>query len=136
MLDNLDPNEPRAPKTRETPVERPLADREVPLSTRAGAATLHAWLDGEVPETAARHGDMTRDVDFWKRLDRELTARREMTTPAHIFGQIMASLPVAAPAASAKWYQKPMSVSPIAVAAAAAGTLALGMALGAALTKR
>ena len=136
MHDHLDPNEPRIPKTRETPVERPMADREVPLTTRAGAATLHAWLDGEVPESAARHGDMSRDVDFWNRLDRELTARREMTTPAHIYGQIMASLPVAAPAVSAKWYAKPMSVSPIAVAAAAAGTLAIGMALGAALTKR
>ena len=112
MHDNLDPNEPRIPKTRETPVERPLADREVPLTSRAGAATLHAWLDGE------------------------LVSRREMTTPAHIYGQIMASLPVAAPAVSAKWYAKPMSVSPIAVAAAAAGTLAIGMALGAALTKR
>ena len=136
MHDNLDPTEPRIPKTRETPVERPLADREVPLTTRAGAATLHAWLDGEVPESAARHGDMSRDVDFWNRLDRELTARREMTTPAHIYGQIMASLPVAAPAVSAQWYAKPMSVSPLAVAAAAAGTLAIGMALGAALTKR
>jgi len=136
MHDNLDPNEPRIPKTRETPVERPLADREVPLTSRAGAATLHAWLDGELPEGAARHGDMSRDVDFWKRLDGELVSRREMTTPAHIYGQIMASLPVAAPAVSAKWYAKPMSVSPIAVAAAAAGTLAIGMALGAALTKR
>src|SRR5262249_22680783 len=102
----------------------------------AGAATLHAWLDGEVPESMARHGDMTRDVEFWTRLDRELVTRRAVTTPSHIYGQIMASLPVAAPAASAKWYTKPMSVSRIAVAAAAAGMVALGMALGAALTKR
>jgi len=134
MMDNLDPNEPRLPKTRETPVERPLADREVPLTGRAGAATLNAWLDGEVPESAARSGDMARDVDFWKRLDGELTARRAITTPAHVYGQIMASLPTTVPAASAKWYTKPMTVNPLVAAAAAAGTLALGIALGAALS--
>ena len=111
MMDNLDPNEPRIPKTRETPVERPLADREVPLTGRAGAATLNAWLDGEVPESAARHGDMARDVDFWKRLQGELSARRAVTTPAHVQSQIMASLPALAPGAAVKWYQRPMAVS-------------------------
>jgi hypothetical protein len=134
MMDNLDPNEPRTPKTRETPVERPLADREVPLTGRPGAATLNAWLDGEMPESAARHGEMARDVDFWKRMDRELSVRRAATTPSHIFGQIMAALPSTAPAAASKWYQKPMAVNPLVAAAAAAGTLALGIALGAALS--
>jgi hypothetical protein len=136
MLDNLDPNEPRAPKTKETPVERPLADREVPLTGRAGAATLHAWLDGEMPETSARTGDMARDVDFWKRLDRELTVRRGMTTPAHVYGQIMASLPMAAPGAATRWYEKPITVTPLTAAAVAAATLAVGVALGAAFLAR
>ena len=133
MHDNLDPKEPRTPKTRETPVERPLADREVPLTGRTGSAMLNAWLDGDVPETAARHGDLARDVDFWKRLDRELTARKATTAPAHVYGQIMASLPLAAPGAAVKWYNKPVSVTPLTAAAVAAATLALGMAIGAEL---
>ena len=137
MHDNLDPNEPRTPKTRETPVEqRPLADREVPLTSRAGAATLHAWLDGEMPESAARVGDTVRDVDFWMRLDRELVVRRGMTTPSHVYGQIMAALPTAAPSAAAKWYQKPVTVTPMTAAAVAAGTLALGIAIGASFLSR
>ena len=107
MLDNLDPNEPRTPKTRETPIEqRPLADREVPLTGRAGAATLHAWLDGEMPESAARHSNVARDVDFWLRLDRDLQVRRQMTTPAHVYEQIMAALPAAVPSAATKWYSR------------------------------
>ena len=136
MLDNLDPNEPRTTKKGDAQVERPLADREVPLTGRAGAATLHAWLDGEMPEGAARHGDLARDVDFWKRLDRELTARRGMSTPAHVYGQIMASLPMAAPGAATKWYQKPITVTPLTAAAVAAATLAVGMAIGASVLSK
>jgi hypothetical protein len=136
MLDNLDPNEPRTPKTRETPIEqRPVADREVPLIGRAGSATLHAWLDGEMPESAARHGDAARDVDFWMRLDRELLVRRQMTTPTHVYDQIMAALPSTAPEREVAWFRKPVTVTPVVAIGAAAGTLALGMVLGAALLK-
>jgi hypothetical protein len=134
MLDNLDPNEPRTPKTRETPIEqRPLADREVPLTGRPGAATLHAWLDGEMPESAARHSDVSRDVDFWLRLDRDLQVRRQMTTPAHVYEQIMAALPSAVPATATKWYSRSFTTTVSTAAIAATGVFFLGLMIGIAL---
>ena len=131
MLDNLDPNEPRTPKTRETPIEqRPLADREVPLTGRAGAATLNAWLDGEMPESAARLGDAARDVDFWLRLDRDLQVRRQMTTPAHVYDAIMQALPASVPMATTKWYGRRFTMSVSTATAAAAGLFLMGLLAG------
>ena len=39
--------------------ERPLADREVPLGPPSStiSTAVHAWLDGETPESNARRGD-------------------------------------------------------------------------------
>lgn len=132
MLDHLDPNEPVTPKTRETPIEqRPLTDREVPLAGSTGSATLHAWLDGELPESAVLHGVMARDVDFWLRLDRELQGRRQMKTPAQVFERIMDALPHNTPAAEVRWQQKPLTVTPVIAIAIAGGALATGFLLGA-----
>jgi hypothetical protein len=60
--------------------ERPLADREVPLTppTATIADAVHAWLDGEAPESSVRRGEWSRDVDFWKRIDEDLAARRRL----------------------------------------------------------
>jgi hypothetical protein len=44
--------------------------------------------------------------------------------------RIMAALPHAAPARALPWYRRTMSVSPVAVGAAAAGLIAAGAALG------
>jgi len=137
MLDNLDPRERRSedtPKTRETSAARPLADREVPLAGDPRTATLNAWLDGEVPENEARTRAGARDVDFWLRIEKEVEVRREMKTPVHVFSQIMEALPDAAPAAL-PWYKRQVTVSPMVAMAATAGAVAVGMAIGAALTK-
>jgi hypothetical protein len=77
-----------------------FADREVPLDQggeRVFAATVHAWLDGELPEAAVRKGETARDVEFWNRLTDESERRRHLRTPAHVEAQIMAALPQTAP---------------------------------------
>jgi len=137
MLDNFDPQERRSdvdtPKTRETPAAR-LSDREVPLAGDPRTATLNAWLDGEVPESEARAGATTRDVEFWLRIEKEVEVRREMTTPVHVYRQIMEALPDDAPAAL-PWYKRQVTVTPMVAMAATAGAVAVGMAIGAALTR-
>ena len=97
MVNNLDPREhrtsPAAPKSREIPATRPIADREVPIARHQIPAAVQAWLDGDLPESAARRADVKGDVDFWLRVDREMQARRELRTPAHLHQQIMDALP-------------------------------------------
>lgn len=136
MLDNLDPAERRpdvsTPKTRETPVARPLADREVPLAGDPRTNTIHAWLDGELPESEARTRGTARDVDFWLRIEKEVEIRREMQTPPHVFRQIMEALPEDAPPAL-PWYKRTVTVTPVVAMAATAGAVAVGMAIGAAI---
>jgi len=137
MLDNLDPRERRSedtPKSRETSSARPLSDREVPLNGDTRTATLNAWLDGEVPESEVRATANARDVEFWLRIEKEVEVRREMKTPVHVYSQIMEALPNDLPAA-VPWYKKQVTVSPMVAMAATAGAVAVGMAIGAALTK-
>jgi len=137
MQDNLDPKEPVTPRTRETPVEqRPVSDREVPLTSRTITTTLHAWLDGGLAENAVQYGIMAKDAEFWVRLDRELLVRRQMKTPAHVFEQIMGALPDTAPAAETKWHQKSFTVTPMMAIGVAGVALAAGIAIGAALIAR
>ena len=132
MLDNLDPKEGRTnqPTSRETPAARPLADREVPLAGRNTAA-IHAWLDGDLPESAVRQGDTARDVEFWLRIERDVEVRRTMKTPVHVYQQIMDSLPATAP--QARWWRRQLTINPMLALVAAAGAIAIGMAIGAAL---
>jgi hypothetical protein len=94
--------------------ERPLADREVPLGppTTAIADSVHAWLDGEATESQARRGDSGRDVEFWKRLDEDLAARRRLRTPAHLQAQIMNALPMHAPTLITPWWRREFVVTP------------------------
>lgn len=77
-------------------VDRPLADREVPLpglSAEPGSAdVVHQWLDGEVAESDARRAD-ARQVEFWKRVDSDADRLRRMKTPSHVAANIMAALP-------------------------------------------
>ncbi len=137
MLDNLDPRERRSedtPKSRETSAARPLSDREVPLTGDTRTATLNAWLDGEVPESEARATANARDVEFWLRIEKEVEVRREAKTPVHVYRQIMEALPQDAPSAL-PWYRKQVTVNPMVAMAATAGAVAVGMAIGAALTK-
>jgi hypothetical protein len=133
MLDNLDPSEHRTPpahKSGESPA-RPISDREVPLTGQHTPAAIHAWLDGELTESAVRQSDAARDVDFWLRLDREVHVRRQMTTPTHLYEKIMDALPAAAPAVSEPWWNRSFSLTPAVAIAAAAGAVAIGLAVGA-----
>lgn len=107
--------------------ERPLADREVPLTppTATIADAVHAWLDGEAPESSVRRGEWSRDVDFWKRIDEDLAARRRLKTPAHLQAQIMNALPMHAPQIITPWWRREMVVTPAAMIAAAAALVTL-----------
>ncbi|HEY9514938.1 MAG TPA: hypothetical protein VIQ74_04590 [Gemmatimonadaceae bacterium] len=131
MIDNLDPAERPAdvPARRGAPAARPMADREVPIGGHS-APSIHAWLDGEISESSVRRGDAVRDVDFWLRIEREVEVRREMKTPAHVYQQIMESLPMAAPRAT-PWWRRTLTVSPMLAAAAAVTAVAVGVVIGA-----
>jgi hypothetical protein len=135
MLENLDPREhqtpPATPRPREVPVPRPITDREVPLADRHIPAAVHAWLDGELPESVARQADATREVDFWLRIDREARVRRQLKTPVHVYQQIMNALPQSAPVIETSWWRRPLTISPTVALVAAAGAFAIGVALGA-----
>jgi hypothetical protein len=117
--------------------QRPLADREVPLGPPGAAIAdaVHAWLDGEATESEARRGDSNREVDFWKRLDEDLAARRRLRTPAHLQAQIMNALPMHAPTVITPWYRREFVVTPTS-AIVAATTLVVAAAAATALVLR
>jgi hypothetical protein len=118
----------------------PLADREVPLPGAELGSTpvaVHAWLDGEASEADARLAD-AKQVALWNRITEETTARRRMTTPAHVQANIMNALPVATPslAASVSASAAPVAaatgmiaLSPITAVLAATGLVAAGFLL-------
>jgi len=137
MLDNTDPMERTSsappPERRSAPAARPPADREVPIEGHTATA-INAWLDGDVPESAVRRADTARDVDFWLRIEKEVEVRRDMKTPAHVFQQIMESLPEATPRTTV-WYERPLTVSPMVAITAAAAAVAVGIVIGIALIK-
>jgi hypothetical protein len=122
--------------TSREPVRR-VSDREVPIGGGdAGTSDLvHAWLDGELPETAVAGPDAARQIEFWKRVDRDLEQRRYLQTPADLTQKIMDALPATTPATATPWWSRPIAMSPIAVAAAATSLLALGAAIGASIRR-
>ncbi len=134
MLENSNPREQRdegsrSKTPRETPAARPVTDREVPLDGASLQPALHAWLDGELPESAVRRGDMVRDVEFWHRVNKETELRRSTRSPVHLEAAIMRALPDAMPALSEPWWRKSVAVTPATLAAAGAGLVVLGMAI-------
>ena len=140
MLDNLHSSDGRSENGREqNGRERnaaPLSDREVPLGRRRTPAAVHAWLDGELPETEVRRGDTQRDVEFWNRIAEQSEARRQMRTPAHLQAQIMAALPQAAPAAdTTPWYGRSIELAPVVAILGGAALVAAGAAIGAAIAR-
>jgi hypothetical protein len=138
MRDNLNPNGGRGDADRERPrrafdAEVPLSDREVPLESTSSSDVINRWLDGEAPEPTSLRGDAARHVEFWRRLGEETDRRRQVMTPPHVAAQIMAALPATAPAAAEQWWKRPIELSPTMALAAAAGLLALGALIAAAL---
>lgn len=93
MRDDLRPDEvagsPRAPaRTASEP------EREVALPrTRVIPAQVHAWLDGEGTEEAARRAGGARDVELWKRIDGVISPRRGSGVPLGFLARLMEALP-------------------------------------------
>ena len=78
-----------------TPNDRPMADREVPLPGAPGGSAsmaLHQWLDGDAAQAEARRVD-AKQVELWNRIATETDRRRRMTTPAYVSDRIMVALP-------------------------------------------
>jgi hypothetical protein len=116
---------------------RPLSDREVPLGPPSAtiADAVHSWLDGEVPESQVRRGEWSRDVEFWKKLDEDLAARRRLKTPAHLQAQIMNALPMHAPQLITPWWRREFVVTP-SIALGAAATIVAAAAVATAFLMR
>jgi hypothetical protein len=121
-------------RERRSEIERPLADREVPLaqpdSGRVLSPAVHAWLDGELPEAAVRGGETQRDVEFWKRIAAATESRRHLRTPAHVQQRIMEALPNNPPQVITPWWRREFVLTP----AAAIGAVGALIALTAAVT--
>jgi hypothetical protein len=76
-----------------------------------------------------------RIVEFWKRLDRDLEVRRHTHAPVDLAERIMEAIPATVPQAAAPWWSKPVELTPVTVAAAAAGLLTIGAAIGATIKR-
>ena len=114
---------------------RPLADREVPIDRGTLSATVHQWLDGELPEAAVRSNGLDRQVELWKSIGADLQVRRRIVTPAGSMERVMAALPQTTPTVITPWHVRPVEVTPVVAGAAGAGLLAIGVALGAVLAR-
>jgi hypothetical protein len=94
MLDDLHPDDLPEVSRRTPNAQRPPTDREVPLGPPpvAIADSVHAWLDGEESEGAARRGDGGRDVELWRRLEVDVARRRRLRTPPGLEARVMAAI--------------------------------------------
>lgn len=114
------------PRQSQSAEARPLTDREVPLGRTSGmGAELHAWLDGELPESSVRKAELSRDVELWSRVNAETARRRQLKTPAHVQAAIMAALPQVAPQAATPWFEREIVVTPMTAIASVVGIAAV-----------
>jgi hypothetical protein len=109
----------RARRSEKAPQEnRPLTDREVPLTQDLGSETrvlspaIHAWLDGDLPEASVRRGNTARDVEFWRMMNTESEKRRHMRMPTQLEARIMDALPHSVPALITPWFRREFVVTP------------------------
>ena len=148
MLDDLNPGSrpresERSGKKEKAPKQRSDRDREVrsvverempgQQSERVLAASVHAWLDGELPEAAVRKGETSHDVEFWRSLNDQMDRARRMRTPEHVEANIMAALPHHAPQVINSWYEREFVITPFTAVAVAAGLVAATAAVTVAL---
>jgi hypothetical protein len=117
---------PKRERASKVPADREV---EIPMPRRTTPASIHAWLDGDLPEAAVRRGDTAHDVEFWNRLNKDITVRRQMQTPAYVIDKIMESLPQTTPNTATPWWRKPFGMTPMTAVTIGAGLLALGMAV-------
>jgi hypothetical protein len=140
-LGGLDGQSRRVRREQKETAPRPLTDREVPLGQqepmgRVLAPTVHAWLDGELPEATVRKGTTARDVEFWNSVNTEAERRRRVRTPTYLEAQIMEALPQTAPAVITPWWRREFVITPMAALGAATALVATAAALTAALVRR
>jgi hypothetical protein len=97
---------------------------------------VHAWLDGELPESAVRKGDTAKDVEFWQMIGQETAQMRRLRTPAHVEALIMDALPQTAPPAVTPWHRREIvttrrtaAVSAVVIVAVTAAVTALLLSL-------
>jgi hypothetical protein len=142
MHDNLNPGSlpPRdgrdghkggAPKNQRDHEVRPIVEREVPFGQKPEhvlSSSVHAWLDGELPEAAVRKGDTARDVEFWRGVNDQMDRARRMRTPQHVEAQIMSALPHHAPAVITPWWRREFVITPMAAVSLAAALVTLAVA--------
>jgi hypothetical protein len=130
MFDELNSDDLGEGRKRSPEHKRPLSDREVPLgsTTTAIAEAVHSWLDGELPESQVRRGESSRDVEFWKRLDDDLAARRRMRTPAYLQARIMDALPQHTPTMITPFWRREFVVTPSSALLAAAALMVVAAA--------
>lgn len=115
--------------------DAPLTDREVPLGLARTPVAVHQWLDGDLPESSVRQGEMVRHVEFWNRVGAQAEARRQMRTPEYLTAQIMQALPQGTPRTDTRWWQRRVELSPMMLAAVGASVLALGVVVGTQLAR-
>jgi hypothetical protein len=143
MLDDLNvhggQDDAIARRARQTPPKtQRMADREVPIGLERTPARVQEWLDGDASEAAVRQvgGEAVRHVEFWNRINAEVEQRRHLRTPVHVQQAIMDALPRSAPRAPESWWQRKVAVTPATMIAGAAGLMAVGAVLGAAISTR
>jgi hypothetical protein len=120
-------------RERRSEIQRPLADREVPLTQtdtdRVLSPAIHAWLDGELPEAAVRRGETQRDVEFWKRVAEATQSRRHLRTPPYVQQRIMEALPHNPPQIITPWWRREFVLTPAAAVGIGGALIALTAAL-------
>jgi len=118
------PGASRARRDREVP---PVVERDVPDTGRRLSSEMHAWLDGELPEAAARASDAP-DVDFWHGVTQHIERSRRLRTPEHVEAQIMSALPHHPPQLISPWWRREFVVTPVAAVSVGAALMAVAAA--------
>ncbi len=145
MLDDLNPELPRvrregpkppAQRAKKEQEVRTVVEREVPFGQqrdRVLPSSVHAWLDGELPEAAVRTGETARDVEFWRDLTHRMERSRLLRTPEHLEARVMAALPHHAPQMISPWWRREFVITPMAAVSVGAALMTLAAAAAVAI---
>lgn len=114
------------PRRSAPPVNGPAADREVPIPAVHSRSLLNQWLDGDVSMKVAQSEPGGGDaVDLWTKINDEAEVLRSRTTPLYVHKRIMDALPT--DTYRKPWYRRSVALSPVALVAAAAVLVAVGV---------